>query len=72
VKNNGDKEGSSKETGGEEDREEDRKEEIRKVLGTPGWRRNSPALFFCALQFAVFSRYKTRFRKKIQEKYVTS
>jgi len=55
VKNNGDKEGSSKETGGEEDREEDRKEEIRKVLGTPGWRRNSPALFFlqssiCGLQ----------------------
>lgn len=72
MKNNGNKEGSSKETGGEEDREEDRKEEIRKVLGTPGWRRNSPALFFFAVFFAVFSRYETRFLKKIQEKYSTA
>jgi hypothetical protein len=54
VKNNGDKEGSSKETGSKEDCEEDRKEEIGKVLGTRGWRRNSPALFLlssvCGLQ----------------------
>jgi hypothetical protein len=66
VKNNGDKEGSSKETGGEEDREEDREEEIRKVLGTPGWRRNSPALFFLGSSSRSSVDMKPDFKKKFK------
>jgi hypothetical protein len=67
VKNNGNKEGSSKETGGEEDREEDRKEEIRKVLGTPGWRRNSPALFFLRSSSRSSVDMKPDFQKKFKK-----
>jgi len=67
VKNNGDKEGSSKETS-EEDSEEDRKEEIRKVLWDLGLEKAFSSLFFL---FAVFLRYKTPFSEKIQEKFVT-